>query len=123
LYKSSFGVARSKAVAKLAIVLGGESRRRVDVPGLRVLVLDTTERMSESRSRFEREVLVSLSLRRRRPSSSSFFADEPPSFLPVNLLHMSAVSGEQEGRGWVGSLSSSWAAMAQMNWQSMSGIS
>jgi hypothetical protein len=66
------------------MVEGGLSLRRVE--GLRVEAEDTTDLEPESRSRFDRVV----SLRRRRPSSSSLFfaADEPLSLLPVNLLHM-----------------------------------
>jgi len=82
----------SKAVANEAMVEGVLSVRRVD--GLRVEVEDTTDLMSESRSRFERVV----SLRRRRTSSSSRFgADEPLSPLPVNLLHM--MLGQSRGAG------------------------
>jgi hypothetical protein len=84
-YKSSLALARgmsSKAVAKDAMEEGGPSRRE----GLRVDVDETTDRKSESLSRFVR--VDSLVRRRRLSSSLSFGADEPLSLLPVNLLHM-----------------------------------
>jgi hypothetical protein len=60
---------------------GAVSRR----DGFRVDVDETTERVSVLLSRFAR---VDSLVRRRRLSSLSFEADEPPSPLPVNLLHM-----------------------------------
>jgi ribosomal protein L30/L7E len=88
---------------KDAIVLGGESRL-LRVEGLRVDVDETTERGSSSRSRLERDVVVLLRL--RRPSSSSFFADEPPSLLPVSRVHLVQVGalGTQLVGGCVGGL-------------------
>jgi hypothetical protein len=73
----------SKAVAKDAMEEGAGSRR----DGFRVDVDETTDRMSELLSRFER--VESLVRWRRLSSSLSLLgADEPLSLLPVNLLHM-----------------------------------
>jgi hypothetical protein len=73
----------SKAVAKDAMPEGAGSRR----DGFRVDVDETTDRMSELLSRFER--VESLVRWRRLSSSLSLLgADEPLSLLPVNLLHM-----------------------------------
>jgi hypothetical protein len=73
----------SKAVANDAMEEGAGSRR----DGFRVDVDETTDRMSELLSRFER--VESLVRWRRLSSSLSLLgADEPLSLLPVNLLHM-----------------------------------
>ena len=74
----------SKAVVKEAMELdeGAASRRDVE-EGLRVDVDDTMDRVSGSRSRFER---VESLVRRRRLSSSLLLLEAAE--LPVNLLHM-----------------------------------
>ena len=61
---------------------GAASRRDVE-EGLRVDVDDTMDRVSGSRSRFER---VESLVRRRRLSSSLLLLEAAE--LPVNLLHM-----------------------------------
>ena len=85
----------SKAVVKEAMELdeGAASRRDVE-EGLRVDVDDTMDRVSGSRSRFER---VESLVRRRRLSSSLLLLEAAE--LPVNLLHMMADDCSQDRGG------------------------